>query len=113
MTFGRGAGAIISAMAAAVRRPLRELPAIAIKFQYLIYPYANFHVGPLGKAGCFKIGPFDLWRDEEAHWLKFLGSLDPRVIWQCMWIGTETHSTRSGLQRSTKELRPRSNAGSI
>jgi hypothetical protein len=46
MTFGRGAGAIISAMAAAVRRPLRELLAIAIKFQYLIYPYANFHVGP-------------------------------------------------------------------
>jgi hypothetical protein len=64
-------------MAAAVRKPLRELPAFAIRFQYLIYPYANFHVGPLGKASCFKIGPFDLWRDEEANWLKFLGAFRP------------------------------------
>jgi hypothetical protein len=77
MMAGGGADAIISAMVAAVRKPLRELPAIAIKFQYLIYPYANFHVGPLGKAGYFKIGPFDLWRDEEANWLKFLGVFRP------------------------------------
>jgi len=77
VTSRRDADAIISAMAAAVRKPLRELPSVAIRFQYLIYPYANFHVGPLGKAGCFKIGPFDLWRDEEANWLRFLGVLRP------------------------------------
>ena len=64
-------------MKAAVRKPLREIPAVAVKFQYLIYPYANFHVGVLGKEKSFKIGPFDVWRDDEENWQQFLGVSRP------------------------------------
>ena len=54
------------------RKPLREVPNVALRLQYLIYPYANFSVGPLGQQSSFQIGTFNLWRDEEENWQRFL-----------------------------------------
>jgi hypothetical protein len=59
-------------MADAARKSLREFPSVPVRFQYLIYPYANFHIGALGKARSFKIGPFDVWHDDEENWQRFL-----------------------------------------
>jgi len=56
----------------ATRKPLGSLPNGSPRLQYLIYPYVNFQVRPAGQARSFRIGSFDIWRDEEKNWVKFL-----------------------------------------
>jgi hypothetical protein len=98
------------AMVASERKPLRKLADVSVRFQYLVYPYATFHVGPLGKANCFKIGPFHIWHDEEGNWLKFLGVSRPAnhlAMYvnrdgnplEAIWLATLDRGTSASVER--------------
>jgi hypothetical protein len=51
------------------RKPLKQIPSVSVRLRYLVYPYANFH---LGQESAFNIGPFEVWRDQEESWQRFL-----------------------------------------
>jgi hypothetical protein len=67
-----------SAMASRIRRtPVRPLPTAKIRLQYLLFPYLDLRVGPLGALDHFKIGGFTLCKDTPDNWQKFLHSARP------------------------------------
>ena len=43
-----------------------------MQLQYLVIPYADFRVGPLGALDNFKCASFLLWRDTDENWKKYL-----------------------------------------
>lgn len=59
------------------RAPMRPLPSPKIRLQYLIFPYADFRVGPLGSLDHFAIGGFTLWKDTPANWQQYLNCARP------------------------------------
>lgn len=84
------------------RVPLRQILNPSIRLQYLIYPYADFHVGTLGQQDSFNIGPFVVWRDTEHNWRQFLNVTRPAAHLemyvdrkgnqlQTMWIATSAN----------------------
>jgi hypothetical protein len=48
-----------------------------VQMQYLVIPYADFRVGPLGALDNFKFGGFLLWRDTDENWQKYMNSTRP------------------------------------
>ena len=56
---------------------MRPLPPPKIRLQYLIFPYADFRVGPLGSLDHFAIGGFTLWKDTPGNWRQYLNCERP------------------------------------
>ena len=52
--------------------PSRSFQKPKVKLEYLVFPYANFSVGTMGKQESFEFRPFVLWRDTENNWQTFL-----------------------------------------
>jgi hypothetical protein len=87
------------------RTQVRPLPTAKIRLQYLLFPYLELRVGPLGALDHFEIGGFDLWKDTPDNWQKFLHSTRPArhlamyvdragEVVDTIWVAT----TRNGLQ---------------
>lgn len=54
------------------RKTIRPATAPKLRLQYLIYPYIDLRVGPLGALDHFTIGDFEVWKDISDNWLKYL-----------------------------------------
>ena len=59
------------------RKFIRVQPNVKIKVEYLIFPYANFRIGPAASVDSFRIAGFDVWKDTPDQWQQFLGCSRP------------------------------------
>jgi hypothetical protein len=59
------------------RAPMHRLQSPKIRLQYLIFPYADFRVGPLGSLDHFAVGGFRLWKDTPGNWQQYLNCARP------------------------------------
>src|SRR5260370_597590 len=71
------------------RISIRTLPSNEIRFQYLVFPYANLCTGPLqNRQESFCIGPYLVWKDTSEHWQRFLNCNRPSAHLS-MYVGRE------------------------
>ncbi len=87
-----------------------RIKTVPVRLQYAILPYADFHVGTLGRQADFRIGKFSLWRDTPENWEKFLGVSRPCEYLSSyvdrngnpllsMWIATADDKTNVAPER--------------